>query len=149
MGSVPEDRGRKARPSMAEIATTAKRIRKRVCPKTLSSFMGFTPRIKPPTMAARKQPVPVAESHMKAKTAPSGVGLPVTGLSREIFLSMGEIQPLFVTGLPALSTTGLPSLSKVAWVQPGVVWRFIQSLIGLCPQRKTKTERTINGIQAL
>ena len=35
------------------------------------SFAGPTPRISPPKIAARKQPVPVAENHMKGNLAPS------------------------------------------------------------------------------
>src|SRR5215831_5257250 len=84
--SVPEYRVTKPKPSMQEIASTAQRIRYNVCPKILMSFTGLTPRISPPTIAARKQPVPVAESQMNWKRAPSGDGLPTTGLSRETLL---------------------------------------------------------------
>src|SRR5882724_2472242 len=84
--SVPEYRVTKPNPSMAEMASTAHRIRNSVCPNILNSFAGLTLRIVPPTSAARKQPVPVAESQMNGKRAPSGVGLTTTGLSREILL---------------------------------------------------------------
>src|SRR5258708_26142438 len=79
--SVPEYLVTNPRPSIAEIASTAQRIRKRVCPKILRRFIGLTPRIKPPTIAARKQAVPVAESQVNAKGPPSLVGLGTTGVS--------------------------------------------------------------------
>src|SRR3954451_20195336 len=97
---------------MAEMAITAHRMRKSVCPKMVNSFTGFTPRIRPPIIAARKQPVPVAESQMNGNFAPSGVGLPTTGLSREILLWIGVSQP----------PLGLPSVV----VHAGVVCTFIQ-----------------------
>src|SRR5215472_9955679 len=84
--SVPEYRVTKPNPSMQEMASTAHRMRKRVCPKTLISLPGLTPRSRPPTIAARKQPVPVAASQINGNLAPSGVGFPTTGLSREILL---------------------------------------------------------------
>src|SRR5262249_18800219 len=91
--SVPEYRVTKPNPNMQAIASTAQRIRYSVCPKILMSFTGLTPRISPLTIAARKQPVPVAESHMKGNLAPSGVGLGTTGLSREILRWIGVSQP--------------------------------------------------------
>src|SRR5215470_19564863 len=103
-------------------------------PKILIRFAGLTPRIDPPTIAARKQPVPVADSQMKGNLAVSGVGLGTTGLSREILRCSGVFQP----------PLGLPS----ALTQAGVVWTFIQSLTGLYPHRKTKRERIRNGTQA-
>src|SRR5260221_8806734 len=84
--SVPEYRVTKPNPSMQDMASTAHLIRNSVCPKIFNSFARLTPRIVPPTSAARKQPVPVAESQMNGNRAPSGVGLAVTGLSREILL---------------------------------------------------------------
>src|SRR6266849_10490298 len=94
-------------------------------------------------MAARKQPVPVAESQMNAKIAPSGVGLTTTGWLREILLWIGVVQPL------TSFVTGLPSLSALVAYQCGVVWRLIQSLTGWRPQTNTKTERIRNGSHAL
>src|SRR5260221_1034820 len=84
--SLPEYLVTKPNPSMAEMASTAHRIRNNVRPKIVINVTGLTPRIVPPTSAARKQPVPVAESQINGKRAPSGVGLPTTGLSREILL---------------------------------------------------------------
>src|SRR5262245_25449670 len=106
----------------------------------------LTPRIRPPMIAARKQPVPVAESQMKANFAPSGVGLGTTGASREILLCIGVAQPLLSLGFPSGFLTTLPSGPRTT--QFGVVWMFIQSLTGLKPQRKTNTERIRNGNQA-
>src|SRR5215471_10332128 len=100
--SVPEYRVTKPNPSIPEIANTAKRIRTSVRPKIFIKFARLTPRIKPPTIAARKQPVPVAESQMKGNLAPSGVGLGTTGLSREIIRCRGVFQPPF--GLPSAVT---------------------------------------------
>src|ERR1700704_2307771 len=102
---------------MAEMAKTAKRIRNSVAPKLFTNFAGRTPRIVPPTMAARKQPVPVAESQMKGNFALSGVGFGTTGLSREIMRCSGVFHP----------PLGFPS----AVTQAGVVWMFIQSFTGL------------------
>src|SRR5438270_5111329 len=133
--SVPEYRVTKPSPSMAEIASTAQRMRKSVCPKTVNRLPMLTPRIKPPRIAARKQPVPVAESQMNANLAPSGVGLVVTGLSREILLWIGVSQP----------PLALPSTVS----QAGVVCTFIQVFTGLKPQRKTNMERIRKGSQAL
>src|SRR5579859_387286 len=101
----------------------------------LISLSGLTPRISPPRTAARKQPVPVAESQINGKRAPSGVGFPTTGLSREILLCSGVSHP----------PLGLPSAVRKA----GVVWTFIQVFTGLYPHRKTKTERIRKGSQAL
>src|SRR5713101_7501988 len=115
--SVPEYRVTNPSPSIPEIASTANRIRKTVCPNNRISFIGPTPRIVPPTMAARKQPVPVAESQMKGNFAPSGVGFGTTGLSREIMRCSGVFHP----------PLGFPS----AVTQEGVVWTFIQSFTGL------------------
>src|SRR5258705_13760216 len=80
--SVPEYLVTKPSPSMAEMASTAKRIRNNVAPKTFTNFAGRTPRISPPTMAARKQPVPVAESQMNGDFAAYGAGLGTTWRSR-------------------------------------------------------------------
>src|ERR1051326_5878678 len=100
--SVPEYLVTKPNPSMAEIATTANRMRFNVWKKIRMSCPGDTPRIKPPTSAAKKHPVPVAENQMKGNFAPSGVGFGTTGLSREIFRCKGVSQPPF--GLPCAFT---------------------------------------------
>src|SRR5450432_3634483 len=84
--SVPEYRVTNPNPSMAEMASTANRIRQAVWPKSENNLTGPTPLSNPPTMAARKHPVPVAESQMNGNLAPSGVGLTTTGLAREILL---------------------------------------------------------------
>src|SRR5262252_3711929 len=133
--SVPEYRVTNPNPSMAEMASTAHRIRNNVYPKSLRSFARLTPRIKPPTIAARKQPVPVAESQMNGKRAPSGVGLGTTGWAREILLWIGSSHP----------PLGLPSTVNHA----GVVFTFIHVFTGLNPHRKTNTERIRNGSHAL
>src|SRR5215472_12128628 len=100
--SVPEYRVTKPNPSIPEIARTANRIRTSVRQKIFIRLARLTPRINPPTRAARKHPVPVAESHMKANFAPSGVGLGTTGLSREIIRCSGVFQPPL--GLPSAVT---------------------------------------------
>src|SRR5260370_2885493 len=133
--SVAEYRVTNPSPSIPEIASTANRMRKSVCPNNCSSFNGRTPRIVPPTMAARKQPVPVAESQMKGNFAPSGVGFGTTGLSREIIRCSGVFYPPL--GFPSPVT------------QEGVVWMFIPPFTGLYPHRDTKRERIRNGTQAL
>src|SRR5689334_110129 len=133
--SVPEYRVTNPRPSMAEMASTAHRSRNNVYPKSLRSFARLTPRIRPPTIAARKQPVPVAESQMNGKRAPSGVGLGTTGWAREILLWIGNSHP----------PLGLPSTVS----QAGVVFTFIHVFTGLNPHRKTNTERIRNGSHAL
>src|SRR5215471_1532968 len=137
--SVPEYRVTKPKPSMQEMAKTAQRIRNKVCPNIFISLTGLTPRIVPPTMAARKQPVPVAASQINGNLAPSGVGFCVTGLSREILLWRGVVQPPFAFFFPSGPVT----------VQAGVVLLFIQVFTGLKPHRKTNTERIRNGSQAL
>src|SRR5579859_2410778 len=132
--SVPEYRVTKPNPSMQDMASTAHLIRNSVCPKIFINFPGLTLRMVPPTRAARKQPVPVAESQMKGKRAPSGVGLATTGLSRNALLWMGVSQP----------PLGLPSAVRKA----GVVCTFIQVFTGLKPQRNTNTERIRKGSHA-
>ena len=51
---------------MNEIAMTANFILLNVCQKIFASRPGLTPSSKPDTIAARKQPVPVAESQLKS-----------------------------------------------------------------------------------
>src|SRR5258708_13803549 len=86
-------------------------------------------------MAARKQPVPVAESQMKGNFAPSGVGFGTTGLSRDIIRCSAVFHP----------PLGFPS----AVHQEGRVWMFIQSFTGLYPHRKTQREMIRNGTHTL
>src|SRR5579883_2476716 len=64
---------------MKEMAMIARRMRLSVCRKMLARRMGDTPSRRPETMAARKHPVPVAESQLKSYRAASGVGLATTG----------------------------------------------------------------------
>src|SRR2546430_15820945 len=79
---------------MQVIAMMAKRKRTRVLPKMLSIRLKLSPRRSPATMAARKQPVPVAVSQLKSKRAASGVGLAATGIVRENFpWRYGQAQP--------------------------------------------------------
>src|SRR5436305_8560644 len=104
---------------MAEMAITAHLIRNSVWPKIVKSFTGLTPRISPPMIAAKKQPVPVAESQMNGKRALSGVGFATTGLSRETLPCSGVSRPFFA----------LPFASGV--FQPGVVGVFIAVFMGL------------------
>src|SRR5258708_33034796 len=86
-------------------------------------------------MAARKQPVPVAENQMNGNLAPSGVGLGTTGLSREILRCSGVLHPPF----------GFPS----AVIQAGVVRPFISAFIRLGTPTKTETGRIRRGRPAL
>ncbi len=51
---------------MNEIATIARRMRTKVLQKVRISWSGLRPRSNPETMAAKKQPVPVAESQLKS-----------------------------------------------------------------------------------
>src|SRR3989441_5417900 len=110
---------------MKEIAMTASFMRFRVDQKIFASWAGPTPSRSPATIAAKKQPVPVAESQLKSYRAASGVSLVTTGAAR-------------VTALCRYGTS-----------QTGVVARFIAPLTAGRPHRSTKTERIANGIQAL
>jgi hypothetical protein len=51
---------------MKEIAIIASRMRTRVRQKVFISVIGLMPNSKPERIAARKQPVPVAESQLKS-----------------------------------------------------------------------------------
>src|SRR2546426_1236148 len=110
---------------MKEIAMTASFMRLRVDKKIFASWAGPTPRKRPATIAAKKQPVPVAESQLKSYRAASGVSLVTTGAAR----------------VTALCSNGT--------FQIGVVARFMAPLIAGNPHTSTKTDRIANGIHAL
>src|SRR6266851_9526537 len=125
---------------MKEIAITASRMRTRVRQKVFASRLGLMPSSNPDRIAARKHPVPVAESQLKSYRAASGVGLATTGTARETALCRsGTSQP----GGPGRT---FPSGSTT--LKAGVVARFMASLILGKPQRRTKSDRIANGIQA-
>src|SRR5215510_16274869 len=65
--SVPEYRVTNPRPNIHEMAKTAHRILNNVWPKIFINLPRLTPRINPPTIAAKKHPVPVAESQINGK----------------------------------------------------------------------------------
>jgi hypothetical protein len=67
---------------MNEIAIIASRMRTSVRQKTLMSRTGPSPSNNPETMAAKKHPVPVADSQLKSYRAGSAVGLDTTGAAR-------------------------------------------------------------------
>src|SRR5204862_6185977 len=67
---------------MKEIAITASLMRLSVYQKILASWTGPTPSTRPATIAAKKHPVPVAESQLKSYRAASGVSLVTTGAAR-------------------------------------------------------------------
>src|SRR6266704_2380737 len=110
---------------MKEIASTASFMRFRVDQKIFPSWAGPTPSKSPATIAAKKQPVPVAESQLKSYRAASGVSLVTTGAARLI------------------------ALCRNGTSHTGVVARFIAPLTAGRPHTSTKTERMANGIQAL
>src|SRR5581483_1354427 len=64
---------------MNEIAIMASRIRTSVLQKIFINCNGPKPSNNPDTIAAKKQPVPVAESQLKSYRAASGVGFATTG----------------------------------------------------------------------
>ena len=109
---------------MAEMAITAHRMRKSVCPKMVNSFTGLTPRISPPMIAARKQPVPVAESQMNANFAPSGVGLGTTGcIARDLVVDRC---------IPAAGELGF-SIRAVNDVSSGIPGRPVRRCVNVHP----------------
>src|SRR6266542_2107665 len=111
------------------MAITANRIRYRVCRKTLKICLMFIFSRRPATSAAKKQPVPVADSQLKSYLAFSGVGFDTTGAAR-------------VTCLCKYGTSQPPFLKF------GVVATFIAFLIDGSPQAMTNTDRIANGIHA-
>src|SRR5215467_765416 len=117
---------------MQVIAITANRILTSVRQKIARSSKGPTPSRIPATMAAMKQPVPVAESQFRSYLAASGVGFETTGSALLIALcSIGQSHPAG----PFLNVPSGIFTSKL-----GVVARFIAALIGTRPQSKTKRE---------
>src|SRR2546430_12860677 len=110
---------------MNEIAMTASFMRLSVDQKILASCTGPTPSNRPATIAAKKHPVPVAESQLKSYRAASGVSLVTTGAAR-------------VTARCRKGTS-----------QTGVVALFIAPLTAGRPHTSTKTERIPDGIQGL
>src|SRR6266545_8035235 len=79
---------------------------------------------RPATMPARRRPVPVAERRFRLYFAPSG-------------------ESAFATGGAFFTRLWSPGISKVGLKTP-----FSQFFTLGMPQAKTKTERTIHGIQA-
>src|SRR5881397_431959 len=106
---------------MKEIAMTASFIRFRVDQKILASWAGPTPRRSTATIAAKKQPVAVAERQLNSYRATSGVSLATTGAARDT------------------------ALCRSGTSQTGVVARFIAPLTAGRPHTSTKTERMANG----
>src|ERR1700676_3808800 len=122
-------------------AEMAKRRRESVPPKIFMIWPGPSPRIRPETRAARKQPVPVAVSQLKSKRAASGAGLATTGAVRKTLAwRYGQSQP-------AGPGRFLPS--GITTVKAGVVALFMASLMLGRPQASTNSERMANGSQAL
>src|SRR3989454_5188726 len=109
---------------MKEIAMTASFMRFSVDQKIWASWAGPSPSTRPATIAAKKHPVPVADSQLKSYRAASGVSLVTTGAARDT------------------------ALCRNGTFQTGVVARFIAPLIAGRPHTSTKTERMANGIQA-
>src|SRR5208283_5963740 len=131
--SRPEYRVTYPSPSMNEIAIMARRIRTSVRQKIFSNRTGLCPSNNPETIAAKKQPVPVAESQLKSYLAASGVGFGTTGAAREMALrKYGTAHP----GGPG-RTCPLGSTTRNACVGA----RFISSLILGNPHSSTNSER--------
>src|SRR2546427_969410 len=110
---------------MKEIASTASFMRFRVAQKIFASWAGPTPSKRPATIAAKKQPVPVAESQLKSYRAASGVSLVTTGAAR------------------------LTALCRNGTYQTDVVAPFIVPLNTGRPPTNTATVRIAHGIPAL
>src|SRR6266699_3079937 len=125
---------------MKEIAIIASRIRTSVFQKILINCRGLRPSSSPETIAAKKQPVPVAESQLKSYRAASGVGFNTTGTAREMALCK------YGTSHPGGPGRILPSASTTR--KAGVVASFMASFILGKPQRSTNIDRIAKGIQA-
>src|ERR1700722_33574 len=126
---------------MQVMAMMAKRKRQRGQPKIFRILAGPSPRIRPETRAARKQPVPVAVSQLKSKRAASAAGFATTGAVRKTLLwSAGQSQP---AGPGRFLPSGMTT------VKAGVVALFMASLMLGRPHARTKSERTAKGSQAL
>src|SRR5215472_14727119 len=125
---------------MNEIATMASRIRTQVFQKIFISCTGLRPSKKPATIAARKQPVPVAESQFRSKRAGSGVGLATTGMARDTALCRNG------TSHPGGPGRTLP-LGSITWNDGVVAW-FMASLTEGRPHSRKERERITKGIHA-
>src|SRR6266436_3737058 len=127
-------------PSIQVIATMANRNRTSVLPKMPKIRPKPSPRTSPASIAARKQPVPVAVSQLKSKRAASGVGLATTGVVRESFpCRYGQSQP---------AGPGRGLLSAITTLNEGVVASLMAFLIDGSPQHRTKIDRITKGIHA-
>src|SRR5579863_123693 len=125
---------------MNEMAIMASRILVSVFQNVRINATGLRPSNNPDMIAARKQPVPVAESQLKSYRAASGVGFATTGTAREIALcKYGTFHP----GGPGRT---LPSAKTTR--NAGVVARFMASFMDGRPQRSTKRDKTAKGIHA-
>src|SRR5277367_3384457 len=125
---------------MNEIRTIASRFRTSVFQKIFISCSGLCPSGNPETIAAKKHPLPVADSQLKSYRAASGVGLLTTGAARVIALcKYGQFHP----GLPGRT---LPSACTT--INAGVVALFIASFTVGSPHASTNSESTANGIHA-
>src|ERR1700674_759882 len=125
---------------MNEIATMASLMRTSVFQKIFIKPIGLRPSRVPATSAAKKHPVPVAESQLKSYRAASGVGFETTGAARVIALCR------YGTSHPGGPGRTLPSASTTR--NAGVVALFIASLLFGRPHQSTKIERIANGIHA-
>src|SRR2546422_8795587 len=110
---------------MNEIAMTASFMRLSVRQKICASWAGPSPSTRPATIAAKKHPVPVADSQLKSYRAASGGSLVTTGAAR-----------VTARGRKGTSQTGGAAL----FIAPLTVGR---------PHTSTKNEGMANGIQAL
>src|SRR5580698_2282772 len=125
---------------MNEIAIIASRIRTSVFQNVRINFTGLKPSSNPDTIAARKQPVPVAESQLKSYRAASGVGFATTGTAREIALCR------YGTSHPGGPARTLPL--AITTRNAGVVARFMASFMDGRPHRSTKRDKMAKGIHA-
>src|SRR5580692_5402382 len=125
---------------MNEIAIIARRMRTRVRQNIFSNLIGLSPNNIPDTSAAKKHPLPVADSQLKSYRAPSGVGLLTTGAARVIALcKYGQFHP----GGPGRT---LPSACTT--IKAGVVALFIANFTEGSPHVSTNSDKTANGIHA-
>src|SRR5215471_2526424 len=125
---------------MKEMAIIARRIRTQVFQKIFISRTGLRPSKRPATIAAKKHPVPVAESQFRSKRAASGVGLATTGVARDTALCRNG------TSHPGGPGRTLP-LGSITWNDGVVAW-FMASLTEGRPHSRTKRERITKGIHA-
>src|SRR6266516_3241775 len=119
---------------MNEIAMTASFMRLSVYQKILASCTGPNPSNRPATIAAKKHPVPVAESQLKSYRAASGVSLVTTGAARVTSLwSKGTFQFGVVARLMAPLMDGSP---------PGIAARSSSNL-QTCFGRQNRRKATV------